>query len=57
MMDNLETDSVFGSRFCFQKNHSIIMSAPGKTRVLFIDYEHVIKRCEKCLQVSQPAGK
>ena len=28
MMDNLETDSVFGEPFLLPENHSIIMSAP-----------------------------
>ena len=47
MMDNLETDSVFGEPFLLpEESQHYYVCARGKTRVLFIDYEHVIKRCE-----------
>ena len=47
MMDNLETDSVFGEPFLLpEETQHYYVCASGKTRVLFIDYEHVIKRCE-----------
>ena len=47
MMDNLETDSVFGEPFLLpEESQHYYVCARGKTMVLFIDYEHVIKRCE-----------
>ena len=47
MMDNLETDSVFGEPFLLpEESQHYYVCARGKTRVLVIDYEHVIKRCE-----------
>ena len=47
MMDNLETDSVFGEPFLLpEESQHYYVCARGKTKVLFIDYEHVIKRCE-----------
>ena len=47
MMDNLETDSVFGEPFLLpEESQHYYVCARGKTRVLSIDYEHVIKRCE-----------
>lgn len=47
MMDNLETDSVFGEPFLLpEESQHYYVCARGKTRVLFIDYENVIKRCE-----------
>ena len=47
MMDNLETDSVFGEPFLLpEESQHYYVCARGKTRVLFIDYEQVIKRCE-----------
>ena len=47
MMDNLETDSVFGEPFLLpEESQHYYFFARGKNRVLFIDYEHVIKRCE-----------
>ena len=47
MMDDLKKDSVFGEPFLLPEDsqHYYVCSR-GKTRVLFIDYEHVIKRCE-----------
>ena len=48
MMDNLETDSVFGEPFLLpEESQHYYVCARGKTRVLFIDYEHVIKRCDQ----------
>ena len=47
MLDDLKKDSVFGEPFLLPEDsqHYYVCSR-GKTRVLFIDYEHVIKRCE-----------
>ena len=47
MIDNLKKDSVSANHSFYLKNPSTIMSdAKSETRVLFIAYEHVIKRCE-----------
>ena len=48
MMDELKKDSVFGEPFLLpEESLHYYVCAKTKTRVLFIDYEHVIKRCEK----------
>lgn len=47
MMDDLKKDSVFGEPFLLpDDSQQYYVCAKAKTRVLFIDYEHVIKRCE-----------
>lgn len=47
MMDELKKDSVFGEPFLLpEESLHYYVCAKTKTRVLFIDYEHVIKRCE-----------
>lgn len=47
MMDDLKKDSVFGEPFLLpEESQHYYVCSRGKTQVLFIDYEHVIKRCE-----------
>lgn len=47
MMDELKKDSVFGEPFLLpDETQHYYVCAKAETRVLFIDYEHVIKRCE-----------
>ena len=47
MLDDLKMDSVFGEPFLLpEESQHYYVCAKKKTRVLFIDYEHVIKRCE-----------
>ena len=47
MMDELKKDSVFGEPFLLpEESLHYYVCAKTRTRVLFIDYEHVIKRCE-----------
>ena len=47
MMDELKKDGVFGEPFLLpEESLHYYVCAKTKTRVLFIDYEHVIKRCE-----------
>lgn len=46
-MDELKTDDVFGEPFLLpDESQHYYVCAKAKTKVLFIDYEHVIKRCE-----------
>lgn len=47
MMDELKKDSVFGEPFLLpEESQHYYVCAKTPVRVLFIDYEHVIKRCE-----------
>ena len=47
LMDELKKDSVFGEPFLLpDETQHYYVCAKAETRVLFIDYEHVIKRCE-----------
>ena len=47
MIDNLKKDSVFGEPFLLpEESQHYYVCAKSETRVLFIAYEHVIKRCE-----------
>ena len=47
MMDELKKDSVFGEPFLLpEESLHYYVCAKASVRVLFIDYEHVIKRCE-----------
>ena len=47
MLDELKQDSVFGEPFLLpEEAQHYYVCAKSKTRVLFIAYEHVIKRCE-----------
>ena len=47
MMDELKKDSVFGEPFLLpEESLYYYVCAKASVRVLFIDYEHVIKRCE-----------
>lgn len=47
MMDELKKDDVFGEPFLLpDESQHYYVCAKAKTKVLFIDYEHVIKRCE-----------
>lgn len=46
-MDELKKDSVFGEPFLLpEESLHYYVCAKASVRVLFIDYEHVIKRCE-----------
>ena len=47
MIDELNKDAVFGEPFLLPSDsqHYYVVAAE-ETRVMFIDYEHVIKRCE-----------
>ena len=46
-VDNLKKDSVFGEPFLLpEESQHYYVCAKSETRVLFIAYEHVIKRCE-----------
>ena len=47
LLDELKKDGVFGEPFLLpEESQHYYVCAKSKTRVLFIDYEHVIKRCE-----------
>ncbi len=47
MIDELKKDSVFGEPFLLPSDSQhYYVCAATETRVMFIDYEHVIKRCE-----------
>ena len=47
VIDELNQDSVFGEPFLLQSDaQHYYACAATQTKVLFIDYEHVIKRCE-----------
>ena len=47
MIDELNKDAVFGEPFLLPSDSQYYyVVAAEETRVLFIDYEHVIKRCE-----------
>ena len=47
MIDELNQDSVFGEPFLLPSDaQHYYVCAATQTTVLFIDYEHVIKRCE-----------
>lgn len=55
MIDELKKDAVFGEAFLLptDSQHYYVCAAE-ETKVMFIDYEHVIKRCEKaCWHHSQ----
>ena len=55
MIDELNKDAVFGEPFLLPTDaQHYYVSATEETRVMFIDYEHVIKRCEQaCRHHSQ----
>lgn len=58
LLDELKKDGVFGEPFLLpEESQHYYVCAKSKTRVLFIDYEHVIKRCENAWQLSQSAGQ
>lgn len=47
LIDELKKDAVFGEPFLLPAaSQNYYVKAVEKTRVMFIDYEHVIKRCE-----------
>ena len=47
MIDELKKDAVFGEPFLLPTDFQhYYVKAEEETRVMFIDYEHVIKRCE-----------
>ena len=47
MLDDLKKDSVFGEPFLLpEESQHYYVCAKAATKVLFINYEHVIKRCE-----------
>ena len=47
LLDELKKDGVFGEPFLLpEESQHYYVCAKSKTRVLFIDYEHVVKRCE-----------
>ena len=48
MIDELKKDTVFGEPFLLPADSQhYYVKAEEETKVMFIDYEHVIKRCEK----------
>ena len=48
MIDELKKDAVFGEPFLLPADSQhYYVTAAEETKVIFIDYEHVIKRCEK----------
>ena len=48
MIDELKKDAVFGEPFLLPADSQhYYVTAEEETNVMFIDYEHVIKRCEK----------
>ena len=48
MIDELKKDAVFGEPFLLSADSQhYYVKAEEETKVMFIDYEHVIKRCEK----------
>jgi len=55
MIDELNQGSVFGEPFLLpEDSHHYYVCAKKMTRIMFIDYAHVIKRCEKaCRHHSQ----
>lgn len=55
MIDELKKDAVFGEPFLLPTDaQHYYVKAEEETRVMFIDYEHVIKRCENaCRHHSQ----
>lgn len=47
LMDELKKDDVFGEPLLLpEMSQHYYVCAKAKTRVIFMDYEHVIKRCE-----------
>ena len=55
MIDELKKDAVFGEAFLLPTDSQhYYVCATEETKVMFIDYEHVIKRCEQaCTHHSQ----
>ena len=55
MIDELKKDAVFGEAFLLPTDSQhYYVCATEETKVMFIDYEHVIKRCEQaCAHHSQ----
>lgn len=49
LLENLERDSVFGEIFSYL-NNEIYVTATSDCEVLFIDYEHIIKRCKNACE-------
>ena len=48
MIDELKKDAVFGEPFLLPADSQhYYVKAEEETKVMFVDYEHVIKRCEK----------
>lgn len=48
MIDELKKDAVFGEPFLLPADSQhYYVTAEEETKVMFIDYDHVIKRCEK----------
>lgn len=48
MIDELKKDAVFGEPFLLPAvSQHYYVTAEEETKVMFIDYDHVIKRCEK----------
>ena len=59
MIDELKKDAVFGERFPASDRFPALLRLCRQRRpkVMFIDYEHVIKRCEQACASSQPDGQ
>ena len=55
LIDELNKDAVFGEPFLLPTDSQhYYVCATEETRVMFIDYEHVIKRCDQaCYHHSQ----
>ena len=53
MIDELNKDAVFGEPFLLptDSQHYYVRAAQ-ETRVIFIDYEHVIKRCDQACHIT-----
>ena len=50
IIDELNKDAVFGEPFLLPTDSQhYYVCATEETRVMFIDYEHVIKRCERAI--------
>lgn len=47
MIDELKKDAVLENRFFSADSQHYYVTAEEETKVMFIDYDHVIKRCEK----------
>ena len=47
MIDELKKDAVFENHFFPGRLQHYYVTAEEETKVMFIDYDHVIKRCEK----------